>query len=75
VTEASIAKVLFTFAEVADMTGLKESWLRRAVAQRTVAHRRVGKHVRFSHDDIAALIAASSQPVATATPIRRRKTA
>lgn len=74
-TEASLRKVLFTFAEVANMTGLRESWLRKAVSEQGISHRRVGKHVRFSQDDIDALVAQAAVPPAAALPRRARRTA
>lgn len=69
--EATVTKVLFTFAEVADMTGLRESWLRKKVSEQSIPHRRVGKHVRFSHADINDLIDQSAKPSA----LPRRKSA
>ncbi len=57
---ADPAPVLFTFAQAAQLTNLKESWLRKAVAQRRIAHRRIGKHVRFSQADLDALVAQSA---------------
>lgn len=44
--------------------------LRKYVAERKVPHTRIGKHVRFSEDHIAAIIAAGEQPVIGA-PARR----
>lgn len=71
-SEASIAKVLFTFGEAAEMTGLRESWLRKAVASQAIAHRKVGKHVRFSRADIDALVDGSAVTPAPSGPARRR---
>lgn len=48
--------LLFTFTETAQMTALPESWLRKAVSERRIPFRKVGKHVRFSAADIDALI-------------------
>lgn len=48
--------LLFTFKEAAQMTALPESWLRKAVSERRIPFRKVGKHVRFSAADIDALI-------------------
>ena len=66
----SETKVLFTFTEVAGMTGLRESWLRKKVSEQSIPHRKVGKHVRFSHADINDLIEQSAKP--TVTLPRRR---
>lgn len=49
--------MLFTFAQAADMTALPESWLRKAVTERRIDFRKIGKHVRFSQTDLDALIA------------------
>lgn len=54
-----------------------ESWLRRAVTARTVPHHRLGKHVRFSDEDLAAITAASriipaAPEPAALRPSRRR---
>lgn len=63
-------QVLFTFTEAAQMTALPESWLRKAVTERRIAFRKVGKHVRFAQADIAALVDGHAVPVAV-SPIRR----
>lgn len=65
------APVLFTFAQAARMTALPESWLRRAVTERRIPFRKVGKHVRFTHADLDALVAQSEVP-AGVSPIRRK---
>lgn len=59
-TEFPNPRVLFTFAEAAQMTALPETWLRKAVSARVIPHRRCGKHVRFAHADLDALIADSA---------------
>lgn len=63
-------QVLFTFAQAAEMTSLPESWLRRAVTERRIAFRKVGKHVRFSPADIDALISAAEVQPAPAPTTR-----
>lgn len=58
--------LLFTFAQAAQMTSLSESWLRKAVTERRIPFRKVGKHVRFSQADLDALIEqAAVVPAAT----------
>lgn len=63
-------QVLFTFAEAAEMTSLKESWLRRAVAARRIPFRRIGRHVRFAQADIDALVSGAAVAV-TPNPLRK----
>jgi len=38
------------------------SWLRDAVTARRVQHTRIGRHVRFSEDDLASIVATNRQP-------------
>lgn len=61
--------VLFTFAEAAQITTLPESWLRKAVTERRIAFRKIGKHVRFAQADLDALVAATAVAPAL-TPLR-----
>lgn len=63
-------KVLFTFAEAAEITSLPETWLRKRVTARTIPHRRLGKHVRFAQADLDEVVRQAAEPAAT--PIRRR---
>lgn len=67
---AAPAQLLFTFAQAAQMTSLPESWLRKAVTERRIQFRKVGKHIRFSTADIDALIEQTAIAPATA-PGRR----
>ena len=69
-----MSQVLFTFAQAAEMTALPESWLRKAVTERRIPFRKVGKHVRFSTADLDALVEQTAVPAAI-TPLRRRNTA
>ncbi|GAA4227933.1 hypothetical protein GCM10022254_16840 [Actinomadura meridiana] len=59
---------LYTPAEAAAMLQVRESWLRKKASARTVPCTFIGKHLRFSEQDIDAIIAAGAkQPV-----VRRR---
>jgi excisionase family DNA binding protein len=69
-----MSQVLFTFAQAAEMTALPESWLRKAVTERRIPFRKVGKHVRFSTADLDALVEQTAVPAAV-SPLRRRATA
>jgi excisionase family DNA binding protein len=62
---------LYTPAEAAELLKVRESWLRRAVQARSIPHSRVGKHLRFSPQDLEAIVTAAQQPVVT-SPIRRK---
>lgn len=61
---------LLDIDEAAVRLKLTPGALRKYVAERKVPHTRIGKHVRFSEDHIAAIIAAGEQPVIGA-PARR----
>lgn len=63
-------QVLFTFAEAAEMTKLRESWLRKAVSERRIPFRRIGRHVRFAQADIDALVTGAAVSV-TPSPLRK----
>ena len=55
---------LYTPAEAADMLQVRESWLRKKASARAIPCTFIGKHLRFSDQDIAAIIAAGAkQPV------------
>lgn len=64
---------LYTPAEAAERLKVTESWLKKRVAARTIPHTRIGRHIRFSDNDLAALVAQSE--VSPSTSLRRRKTA
>lgn len=44
--------------------GVTRSWVRNAVSARRIPHTRVGRHVRFSEEHFAAIVAAGETPVA-----------
>jgi excisionase family DNA binding protein len=46
---------------VADLLNVPEAWLRKAVSARTVPFTKIGKHVRFTPEHIAAIIKAGEQ--------------
>lgn len=59
---------LYTPSEAAAMLQVRESWLRKKASARVIPCTFIGKHLRFSERDIAAIIAAGAkQPV-----VRRR---
>lgn len=65
---------LLTVEEAAAMLAVPASWLKQRVAARAVACTRLGRHVRFTRDQVAAIIDASEQPALSAplTGLTRR---
>lgn len=53
--------VLLGFTEAAEALNVNESWLRRAVTANEVPHRRLGRKVRFTEDDIAQIVAQAAR--------------
>ena len=51
---------LYTPAEAATLLAVRESWLRRRAAARTIACTFLGKHLRFSPADLHAIITANT---------------
>jgi excisionase family DNA binding protein len=62
--------LLYTPAEAARRLRVRESWLRKKAAAGEVPRTLLGKHLRFSEADLAAIVAASARP---ATGRRRRR--
>lgn len=52
---------LLTIPEAARVLAVPESWLRERVRLRRVAHRRLGKHVRFTASDLEAIVDGAAQ--------------
>ncbi len=72
---------LYSLQEAADLLNVPASWLRTAIAHRTVPHTRLGRHVRFTEAHLAAIVAegergalASSRPLPSQTGRLRRRT-
>lgn len=64
---------LRTPAQAAQLLAVPESWLRRKAAARTIPCTFLGKHLRFSPADLAAIATAGAQSISTRTPgVRRR---
>lgn len=74
--EASL--LLYTPAAAAERLTVGESWLRRKAGQRLIPCTFVGKHLRFTEDDLRAIVAAGhrgpSNRDQTGRPGRRRRT-
>jgi hypothetical protein len=65
---------VYTPGEAAELLKVRESWLRRKAAARLVACTSIGKHLRFTSADIAAIIAAGANPATGRKPRRRSPT-
>ncbi|MBR8745430.1 DNA-binding protein [Nocardiopsis sp. MG754419] len=64
-TEDARPERLLTIPEAARVLAVPESWLRERVRLRRVAHRRLGKHVRFSASDLEAIVDGAAQHALT----------
>ncbi len=72
--DAPNEQMLYTPAEAAQLLKVRESWLRRKSAARQVPCTFLGKHLRFSAADLAAIITAAAQPPVGRRPRRRAPT-
>ncbi len=52
------ARPLLTIPETAELLGVKERWLRRAVEERRIPFYKLGRLVRFASEDLDAYLAA-----------------
>ncbi|WP_372504877.1 helix-turn-helix domain-containing protein [Lentzea flava] len=59
---ADSAQILYTPAQAAELLQIRESWLRRRAARRSVPCTFLGKHLRFSRQDLEGVVAAAAQP-------------
>ena len=67
---------LHTAAEAAGILKVRESWLRTKAAARLIPCTFIGKHLRFSDDDIAEIMKAGArQPVTARERGSSRRTA
>jgi excisionase family DNA binding protein len=60
---------LYTFEDVAERFNIPESTLRHWAQARSLQHTRIGRHIRFSAEDLDAII--RSGRVEAQSPIRR----
>jgi hypothetical protein len=64
-----MAVELHTVAEAAGILKVRESWLKTKAAARLIPCTFVGKHLRFSDDDIGEIMRAGArQPVTSRAP-------
>jgi excisionase family DNA binding protein len=64
-------QLLYTPAEAAELLRIRESWLRRKAAARQIPCTFLGKHLRFSAADLAAIVAQNGQAPTGRRPRRR----
>ncbi len=64
--------LLYTPQQAATLLQVRESWLRKKAAARTIPCTFLGKHLRFSPADLAAIVAAAAQPPVGRRPRRPR---
>jgi hypothetical protein len=62
-TSAATPQLLFTPGQAAQLLAVSESWLRRRAGRRAIACTFLGKHLRFSVADMAAIASQGSQVV------------
>jgi hypothetical protein len=62
----------FTPSQAAQLLQVRESWLRRRAARRLVPCTFLGKHLRFSRDDLKSIIACAARPADTGPATRSR---
>jgi excisionase family DNA binding protein len=65
---------LYTPAEAASLLKVPESWLRKKAAARLIPCTFLGKHLRFSDEDLAEIVHSGATSVAAARPAARRRT-
>jgi hypothetical protein len=70
-----MAAPLHTAAEAAAILKVRESWLKTKAAARLIPCTFIGKHLRFSDDDIASIMKAGAcQPITTRQRTARNST-
>lgn len=65
---------LHTPAEAAELLKVPESWLRKKVAARLIPCTFLGKHLRFSDEDLTKIVQSGAKQAVTQTPSPRRPT-
>ena len=64
--------LLCTPAEAAALLAVRESWLRRKAGRREIPCTFLGKHLRFSLDDLASIAQTGARPARSPRPPARR---
>lgn len=66
---------LLTFEQAAERLAVRESWLRKAVAAGAAPHTRIGRHVRFTEQNLTDLVEAGQRRPTPVRPVRGRRSA
>ena len=56
----NICRVFLTVEEAAERLGVKRSWIYERTRRNTIPHRKLGKFVRFTEQDLRAIAEAAS---------------
>jgi len=64
---------LLDITAAADWLGVRRSWLRDKVTAREVPFTRIGRHIRFTGDHLAEIVAAGEERPATTTYTRHTR--
>lgn len=57
---ATMARVFLTVEEAAERLGVKRSWIYERTRRNTIPHRKLGKFVRFTEQDLRAIADAAA---------------
>ena len=60
--------ILMTVEQAAALLAVPVAWLKQRVSAQTVACTRLGRHIRFTRQQVATIVAANERPVAL-TPL------
>ncbi|WP_231648217.1 helix-turn-helix domain-containing protein [Saccharothrix sp. NRRL B-16348] len=69
--DADTHRLLYTPAEAAALLALRESWLRRKAGRREIPCTFLGKHLRFSSDDLTSIAQTGARPARSTRPPAR----
>jgi excisionase family DNA binding protein len=58
--EANMGRVFMTVDEAAERLGVKRSWIYERTRRNAIPHRKLGKFVRFTEQDIQAITDAAA---------------
>lgn len=64
-------RLLHTPAEAAALLAVRESWLRRKAGRREIPCTFLGKHLRFSSDDLTSIARTGARPARSTRPPTR----
>jgi excisionase family DNA binding protein len=67
------APQLYTPADAARVLKVPESWLRKRAAARVIPCTFLGKHLRFSDEDLAKIVSSGAKPPMSSAPPRVRR--